>query len=561
MVRLIISEPDGKRRVLELAKPLLTIGRSEANDLVLNDHSVSRYHAVVKLTPKGQVSIADRGSTNGVVVNNHRIAQEVVLGEQDQVRVGVYELKLELPPEQAPLMIKKVQIHSSIDEVLRGETGSLKHAGETGMLKRVGETTVSNVADLTRQVRQLERENFLLRMLYDAGRALNSKLSIDDIIDQVLTLSFRIEGVERGFVTLLGKEGEVLKQSEVRYRHAPKSEQSKIALSRAILERLQKEMEPILILDMAGDVRFAASVSMKIAGLRSAMAAPLIRGGWGKSDRALQDKHMFGVFYVDNLERSSAFSQEEMNIFAVVASQAAIAIENALSREELAAEALQRSALERFLSPDVVEMIAANPNEIRLGGVNQKVTVLFADIRGFTSLSERLEPQRVVEVLNDYFTRVTDIIFDHGGTLDKYLGDGVMAVFGAPISKGNDPERAVQAAIEIQNLVETLNRDAPARGFPEFLVGIGVNTGIATAGNIGSPRRIDYTVVGDPVNVAARLMANAAGGQILITAATGAELGPTFKLSSLPPLKVKGKSEPLRVSAVQWSGVDVAIAD
>ncbi len=552
MARLIISEPDGKREVLELSKPLLTIGRSSANDLVLNDTSVSRYHAVVKLAQDGGVSVADRGSTNGVLLNGTRITQEMPLAERDCVRIGIYELKLELPSEAAPLLIRKVEIQESIHEVLRGETI---------MLKRPAGAVPEDLSELTRQVRHLERENFLLRLLYDAGRALNSKLSIDDIIDQVLTLAFRIEGVERGFVTLFNREGEVMKQSEVRYRHAPKTDQPRIVLSRAILDRLRQEMEPILILDIAGDVRFQASVSMKISGLRSAMVAPLIRGGWGSGGGSAEEKRMFGVFYVDNLERSSAFAQEEMNVFAVVASQAAIAIENALSRDELAEQALQRSALERFLSPEVVEMIAANPQEIRLGGTNQKVSVLFADIHGFTSLSERMEPQRIVEVLNDYFTRVTDIIFDHGGTLDKYLGDGVMAVFGAPISKGNDAEAAVRTAVEIQRLVQTLNHDAPARGFPELQVGIGVNTGIATAGNIGSPRRIDYTVVGDAVNVAARLMANAAGAQILITQSTAAELGGGFQLAPLPPLSVKGKAEPLTVHSVNWSKAEAAEAN
>src|SRR4029077_3671992 len=124
----------------------------------------------------------------------------------------------------------------------------------------------------------------------------------------------------------------------------------------------------------------------------------------------------------------------------------------------------------------------------------------------------------------NYFTHVTDIIFDLGGTLDKYLGDGVMALFGAPLPKGNDTENAVRAAQGIQRLVVELNRDAAARKWPELRVGIGINTGIVTAGNIGSPRRIDYTVIGDTVNTASRLMSNAPGGSIIISQATAADL-------------------------------------
>jgi adenylate cyclase len=177
---------------------------------------------------------------------------------------------------------------------------------------------------------------------------------------------------------------------------------------------------------------------------------------------------------------------------------------------------------------------------------------MFADIRGFTQFSERTEPERVVEVLNEYFTRVTDVILDHGGMIDKYIGDAVMAVFGVPISKENDAANAVRSALQIQRLVAEMNRDAAARGWPELAVGIGINTGTATAGNIGSPRRLDYTVVGDAVNIASRLMDNATGGQVLISQPTADELGPEFKLRKLRARRVRGRSEPVQVFNVEW---------
>jgi len=158
----------------------------------------------------------------------------------------------------------------------------------------------------------------------------------------------------------------------------------------------------------------------------------------------------------------------------------------------------------------------------------------------------------VVEILNEYFTRVTDVIFDNGGTLDKYIGDAVMAVFGAPITKGKDAANAVNSAIQIQRLLIELNRDAAARKWPELRVGIGINTGHAIAGNIGSPRRLDYTVVGDAVNTAQRLMSNAVGGQILISETTASKLGRGFDLERLPEMRVKGRSEAVPVFSVGW---------
>src|SRR5437660_9087020 len=132
------------------------------------------------------------------------------------------------------------------------------------------------------------------------------------------------------------------------------------------------------------------------------------------------------------------------------------------------------------------------------------------------------------------------------------MGTAVMAVSGAPISKGNDAANCVQAAIQIQRLLIELNRDAAARRWPELRIGIGINTGIVTAGNIGSPRRIDYTVIGDTVNTASRLMSNAAGGQILISQSTAGEVGSGFNMQRLPPLMVKGRTEPVQVFNVSW---------
>jgi len=299
---------------------------------------------------------------------------------------------------------------------------------------------------------------------------------------------------------------------------------------------MRSEMVPIMITDLSADERFRGAQSMLASGLRSAMCAPL-----------LAQKRLAGILYVDNLQQTAAFTQEELNIFAVVGTQAAAAIDSYIAHEALSKQILERSALERFLAPEVIEMVTANPQEIRLGGVNQKVTILFADVRGFTSMSETLPPERVVEILNEYFTRVANVIFEHGGTLDKYLGDGVMALFGAPISKGNDAENAVRAALGIRDLLDDFNRDTGARNWPELRVGVGVNTGIVTAGNIGSPKRIDYTVIGDAVNVSSRLCSNAVAGQVLISESTGTEVGSVFRLQPLAPLQLKGKSQSIPV--------------
>jgi adenylate cyclase len=255
---------------------------------------------------------------------------------------------------------------------------------------------------------------------------------------------------------------------------------------------------------------------------------------------------------VDCLSRPYAFTQEELGIFSVIAAEAAISFDNARSHEELARRLVERQAFERFLPPSVVEIIISNPDEIHLGGENQTVTILFSDIRGFTRMSEHMEPHAVVELLNEYFSEMTEIISESGGTLDKYLGDGIMAVYGAPFPKPDDALRATKTAMEMQRALAALNRDWERRGQPPLRMGVGVNTGPVTAGNIGSPKRMDYTVIGDAVNLASRLCSNAPGGQILVSESTYMQLDDSILAQRLEPIRVKGKEEPVELYQVSW---------
>jgi adenylate cyclase len=169
-------------------------------------------------------------------------------------------------------------------------------------------------------------------------------------------------------------------------------------------------------------------------------------------------------------------------------------------------------------------------------------------------MSESLEPQRVVELLNEFFTEMTDLLFDNGGTLDKYLGDGIMALFGAPIAKPDDAARSVKTAVEMQRALRRLNYAWKERGQKSMQMGIGVNTGAVTAGNIGSSKRMDYTCIGDTVNLASRLCAHAAGGQILISESTFHSLnGGKFPSRKLEPIRVKGKEMPVEIYEIVWN--------
>lgn len=535
MARLIVTLPDGTHNTFDIKKPVLKLGRGTTNDIVFPDGSVSRVHAEIKQNELGVISIVDMGSTNGVIVDSKRITSETPLADGAQIKIGVFAITLELPQEPQSVVMQSAQMPGALREVLQGRSLHTEYRATPLHLEAL-ETP-------QQKIERLEKENFLFRLLYDAGKALNEKRSVDELLNEVVALAFRIEGVERGTILFLDSRGEIVKQSAMRYRNPQSEEAPNIIFSKTILKRLMQERAPILVTDLTQDDRFGSSQSMIISGMQSAMVAPLI---------SPNDERIFGVLYVDNLSRTLAFSQEELNVLAVVAAQAAAAIDGQFAHERLAEEAMRRQALGRFLAPEVVQMIEANPDGVRLGGVNQRVSVLFCDIRGFTTMSESMPPEKVVEILNGYFDGVTKAIFEHGGTLDKYIGDAAMAVFGAPISKGNDAQRAVQAGIAIQKLVNELNRDAGQRGHPEIKVGVGINTGVVTAGNIGSPQRLDYTVIGDEVNIASRVCGKAEAGQVLITESTCNDVRDQFRLKAIPAVMVKGKSRPISVFAVQW---------
>jgi adenylate cyclase len=199
-----------------------------------------------------------------------------------------------------------------------------------------------------------------------------------------------------------------------------------------------------------------------------------------------------------------------------------------------------------------VKQLLQSPDTFRLGGVNQLVTVLFADIRGFPAISEREKPEKVVGLLNKYFSVMSEIIFSHGGTLDKYIGDGLMAIFGAPTVGEEDALNAVKAAVTMQKQVAKLNEELRTEGYEGIAIGIGLHTGEATIGYIGSDKRSEYTAIGDTVNLASRLESNAGGGQILMSEATAAASGNLIPVNQREPLTVKNRVQPVNVLEVRW---------
>jgi len=279
--------------------------------------------------------------------------------------------------------------------------------------------------------------------------------------------------------------------------------------------------------------------------IRSSMAVPLK----GRDE-------VLGVLYVDHLSIPNRYSPEDLEFVSAFAAQAATAIENARLYRKLEAEAVRKTSLLRFFPPTVLGPLLQSP-DFGAAVKDANVTVLFSDISGFTAMSSTLAPREVVELLNRYFPVMAEIVFRHEGTLEKYIGDALMAIWGVPVPHADDADRAVRAALEMREALQVLNSGLPPER--KLQIHVGLNSGPVAFGNIGSRDYVQFAAIGDTTNVASRVCTAAQPGEVLVSAATWERLSSDeFGLESLPPVAVKGKVDPLYLYRVSRKKRDLA---
>jgi adenylate cyclase len=398
------------------------------------------------------------------------------------------------------------------------------------------------------EIRDLRRKAKILELLYEMSKSLGTIFDLKQIFEKATDLIFRGTPAER-VVALLADEsvdGKILDYSLFPVGIKTRDEKldkfsEKLTVSRTITQKVMRDKVALLSQDAKTDEQFRGAESIVSQGVRSTICAPLIT-----------ESNVHGVLYADRLDPFATFTPDHLELISAVAAQTAVAVETIKAHKRLAREEVARANYSRFMPEYVVKQLLDNPDSFRLGGVNQTITVLFADIRGFTAFAEREKPEKVVGLLNRYFSAMTEIIFAHGGTLDKYIGDELMAIFGAPTASEEDALNAVKAAVTMQKRMTVLNSELRAEGFGQIAIGIGLHTGEATIGYIGSDRRSEYTAIGDTVNLASRLQSNAAPGQILMSEATHAASGSVIPINALEPLTVKNRTQPVNVFEVRW---------
>ena len=258
------------------------------------------------------------------------------------------------------------------------------------------------------------------------------------------------------------------------------------------------------------------------------------------------EKDVLGVLWLDS-ESLAQFQPKDLEVITSVASQAAMFIENTMLAKKIEQEIIVRDRFTRLVAPNVAEQMISGKLEVKKGGqLIQELTVFNSDIRGFTAMSEGTQAETIVEMLNEYFEPMVETIFKYEGTLDKFMGDGIMAFWGAPVAHRDDAIRCVQCALDQMEVLGKFNRKRMGEGKPPLAVGIGIHTGPGVVGYVGSSKALSYTIIGDTANTSARLCATAAAGQIVLSEATVARLGPRFECEEIDARALKGKEKPMR---------------
>ncbi len=554
MPNLHVVTNDGQIFNFPISKDKVSIGRSNDNDLIFDDKTVSRYHTEIQKR-KDDYIVADLGSYNGTRLNGKSI-QKVFLKHGDKIQIGSSKLTFlinENSPDQAEdSVVLTVEKDSAVDrQIVRssplerhGQSQELLVSSEDKNEEKRGKSDFALKKERFNSqeyLAELARNNKVLFVLYEISRHLNQIHDFKELLGKIMDLILMVIDADYGFLVLAGgSDGDNLTPVVVKYKTEHGKSKRGIKASRTLINKVINGKVALLTSNAMTDSRLDGAKSVMIQQIRSAMCVPLWR----------EDK-IIGVIQLDSVRIDNQFNQDDLELLKAIGSQAAMVIEQSALNERIREEERMRNRLQRFHSPQVIEMILKGGEETIDDIMESKeliATILFADIVGFTRLSETMPPREINIILNRYFSSMTDIVFSHGGTLDKYIGDGLMAVFGAPMEKEDDAERAVRTALDIRRQLTAMMKTT--RADRRFDIRVGLNTGRVVAGNIGSPKRMEYTVIGDPVNVASRLESIAKPNQIIIGEETFGLVKNKFKIQEIGMRKVKGKSSGIMVYEV-----------
>ncbi len=598
MSRLLLATPEGPQ-VAEL-QAHNTMGRHPSNTIQLLDRIVSKEHCVIELRGDCYV-LRDFGSLNGTYINNERVVGERMLRHGDEISLGSTRARFDdgkHPSVEPPSALASPGLAQAQDWI-SNESGTARRlaVGSPATAQFVGELSdagtfasygvppsvpassgfapflepsaghlplhkhtlgvsrvdVNNEArrigtqiaaaqkgflpidQIEHNAQQLAADYERLRLSHELSREIALERDLPTLLDKILLTIFKFIRADRGAIFLVDPRGDLIPAAT---RRRDGTDQP-ISVSSTILNHVIKERATVLTHDAAMDFAASKGKSMILNRITSAIVAPL-----------LHNDEILGVLWLDS-ESLAQFQQKDMEIATAIAAQAAMFIEINILAKKIEQEIVNRERFSRLLSPNVAERVLSGELEVKKGGqLVTNCTVFNSDIRGFTHMSDGAPPESIVEMLNEYFEQMVETIFKYEGTLDKFMGDGIMALWGAPVVHPDDPLRSVECALEQSDVLMRFNQQRAGMGRPPLQIGIGIHSGPVVAGYIGSSKSLSYTVIGDTANTSARLCGVAQGGQILVSEQTLMRLGSRFRHQELPPAQLKGKDKPFRVFSI-----------
>ncbi len=575
MPKLIYFSTDGKWLEYPLGE-LTRIGRHPDQDLQLLDRMISKAHAEIAHIGANYV-LRDVGSRNGTVLNEETVTSPVILRDGDEISVGNHVLRfvLDFEGETDPKTtsktepkveqdcrtvidcVDKVKDPSSVlSELLFKGTSSkeeferkkedrrkprtlrsiLTSSGHESIRKRVTYSAFLPESQILSEA-ELRRDYEKLRVAAELSMEAASTFDIDKLLGIIIDKAFQLFRADRAAILLRDDQG-VMQTCVAVNRNGSPIDRFKI--SESLLDEVIGEKSAVLSADALQDQRFVSSKSLVIDNVRSAMCVPL-----------LNQVEVIGVIYLDTQMMTGAFLEKDLIILASFACQAAMTIQQSHVIDEMRQNAIIRNNLRRIISPHLIDDVMSGKIELQKSGSRTEATVLFADIRGFSHMTEQNEPEDIVGMLNEYFETMVDCVFRHDGIVDKFVGDEVMAIWGVNVAKSDHTYRAVLSALDMMSAIDELNRDRSRRQLPPIQIGIGVATGIMIAGYMGSTQAMSYTVIGDTVNLGSRLCSAAQAGEILMDSCAWNDVRESVECTPLPPIMVKGKMEPVSVFRVK----------
>ena len=479
------------------------VGRAPVCDLPIDDPSISRRHVRFRVHGDHCV-LTDLGGRNGTFLNGEQVTEaEVKAG--DAIVLGRFPIRID---------------HGAVEPLVLSDQHSMVDSGHT-LIRRVDEDLETRGAPRT--AANPER---LLQLLSEIARQLVRWGPLQDILDRIVAVVLDTVPVERVFLLLIDEvTGDVVPRV---IRSRDNKPITGASVSRTVVRRAIQERVAILACDVLLEARLAGAQSLHAGNIRSFMCTPL----WNQG-------RVIGVIYVDN-PNTAELGAADLDVLQALGAYAAVAIEQSRLTDRLLEEARVRDRLQRYHSAAVVDRILGTvcgpAGDVPFLAEERDITVLFADIVGFTGRTERMSPSAVAQLLNQCFAALCETVFAEEGTLDKFVGDAVLAVFGAPLGQPDHAARALRTAEAMREAVSRLGIEPP------IVLRIALNSGIATAGDIGSPKRREYTVLGDVVNTCARMVSSACEpGQIVLSASTRDRLERDPGLRPLGPVRLRGR--------------------